>query len=164
MPVLRCHGRGIAARRPKRPQGDLELRRGTPPVHVEVERLREIGGGCVPYGEGAELPAPLDQAQHRGVVEDDGRHVRTRLRGNEKTRHAKAQEPIGRSRGQVSGREIPDRPLRGRHMIEEATPFVVGNHEHGPPPGRTAGNRGVDQGQEGLAIADVGIDLLYLSA
>ena len=41
-------------------------------------------------------------------------------------------------------------------MIEEAPPFVVGDDEHGPPPGRTTGDRGVDQGQEGLAIADVG--------
>ena len=116
LPVVRCHGRGTVARRSKRPQGDSELRRGTP-GHAKVKRRREIRGSFVPYGEGAELPAPLDQAQHRGVVEDQRRHACGRGRGDEQTRHAKAQEPIGRPRGHVRGRE---RALRGRHMIEEA--------------------------------------------
>ena len=80
--------------RPERPEGDPELG-GRAPRRAEVQRVSEVVCARIPYGERGETPAPLDQAQHRGVVEVDARDLRTpRERGDEEARDAKAQEPI----------------------------------------------------------------------
>src|SRR6185503_5590448 len=69
-PRIRFRRRARCAERPWR---HVVLRRA-PIALAEIQDVRDVVGGGIAHGQRLESPAPLDESQHRRVVEEIVRH------------------------------------------------------------------------------------------
>src|SRR4030095_8685977 len=110
----------------ERPGGNAKLlRRQT--WRGEVEHLRQIVRGLITYREGFETPAPFDHAQDGGMVEDETRDVLApRERRHHHGRDPEPEQPVLIAHQQVG---VRNRRRWRRHVVEEAAPLVIVEHE-----------------------------------
>ena len=133
----------------------------------EVERECEIAdiARSVAGSQRLEVPPPFDELQDRRVVEDrlddaGARRAAARERRRHHDRNAEAEQSLAAH--QVGIDVVGRRRARRRHVVEEATPFVVGDDEDGPPPGRSVGDGVEGLGEERVACAYVRVRMVVV--
>ena len=131
---------------------------GRAPRRAEVQRVSEVVRARIPHGERGKIQRHSirrsTEVWSKSTLETSARRANGEMR-----RHG-TRKPGAHPCAQQPGRRPESSTLPGGHMIEEAAPLVIGNDEDRAPPRRTPGEDRVDEGEERLAVADVGIGVV----